>query len=230
MICHKHKCIFIHIAKCAGTSVENAFGYYINTPGALETHLGWDEEYNLYRQHATPQQLFDLGLVSLEQWNSYYKFIIYRNSWSKMLSDYLWSLRTHRIYDTFTNFLLKEGDFRKIMTDNSTPLFIGDHLYLQKDYFSINNTPINYDSMIDFDDLKSGLNKVITDLKLNPDFFNIKINSNHYKAEHYSYMYSLKTKKLVEKLFQPDIEFFNFKFENKTQIPLTFNSLFRKTL
>jgi len=28
MISHKHKCIFIHIPKCAGTSVEYALGHY----------------------------------------------------------------------------------------------------------------------------------------------------------------------------------------------------------
>lgn len=33
MISHKHKIIFIHLPKCAGTSIERSFGHNINHVG-----------------------------------------------------------------------------------------------------------------------------------------------------------------------------------------------------
>lgn len=220
MICHKHKCIFIHIAKCAGTSVENAFGFYINTPGALEAHLGWDEEHKLYRQHATPQQLLDLGILKREHWDSYYKFIIYRNSWSKLLSDYFWVTKVNKIEDSFENFLLKTGGFSKVLNIKTESDYCGDHLYLQKSYFFLDGKPIIYDSIIDFDRINQGFEKVINDLNLEPHFFNNKSNTRKFNKKHYSYYYTLKTKNLVNNLYHEDISYFNFKFNNIYRLPL----------
>lgn len=230
MISHKHRCIFIHIAKCAGTSVENAFGYYINTPGALEAGLGWDKNHKLYRQHATPQQLLDFGLVKKEHWDSYYKFIIYRNSWSKLLSDFFWVSQANKTNDSFENFLYKAGNYKRILNDRSQSDFCGDHLYLQKEYFFLDGKPIKYDASINFDELNTGLDKVISDLKLNPKFFNIKNNVSLYKHKHYSFFYDLRSKNLVQELYGEDIDYFRFKFKNKTPLPLFFNSILRKTI
>jgi hypothetical protein len=203
--------------------VENAFGYYINTPGALDAHLGWDEVNKLYRQHATPQQLFDLNLVTSEQWNNYYKFIIIRNSWSKLLSDYFWISRVNKIDDSFKNFLLKKGNFERVLTDNRRSDFCGDHLYSQKDYFFLNNEPINYDTIIDFDEIEQGFKKVVKDLNLDHDFFRKIENVSKNKINHYSYFYTIKTKKLMDVLYKEDIEYFKFTFKNKTGLPLIFN-------
>lgn len=230
MISHQYKCIFIHISKCAGSTVENAFGVFKDAPGALAAHRGWDDKHKLYLQHATPQQLVDLELISLENWESYYKFIIYRNSWSKLLSDYMWASRMHKIDDTFENFLMKSGNFKSILTDNSKPSFCGDHLYQQKDYFFIDGNPINYNTVIDFDRIDEGFKKVVKDLNLPKNFFAVKENITAYKKSHYSFFYSLKTKKLVDKLYSEDIAYFNFRFMNQTSLPLMFNSLSKRAV
>ena len=85
MISHKHKCIFIHIAKCAGISIEYAFGVDVTNHNAEENDFlfGWDKTNKLWLQHATPQELFDLTLISRYHWESYYKFVVYRNSWDR---------------------------------------------------------------------------------------------------------------------------------------------------
>jgi hypothetical protein len=230
MISHKHKCIFIHISKCAGTSVENAFGVFRNEPGSLEALRGWDTKHKLYRQHATPQQLLDLELITKRQWSTYYKFIIYRNSWSKLLSDYMWASRVHNIEDSFDNFLLKKGKFSGILNDNSNEKYCGDHLYPQKDYFFLNGKEIKYDTEIDFDNIQIGFKKVIKDLNLNSDFFANKENTTIYKKSHYSYVYSLKSKNLVKKIYKEDIDYFNFRFDKTHAIPMALNSFLRKTI
>ena len=230
MISHKHKCIFIHISKCAGSTVENAFGINKNEPDSLEALRGWDDKHKLYLQHATPQQLLDLKLISRAQWDNYYKFIIYRNSWSKLLSDYLWISRSHKIEDSFKNFILKQGKFIGILNDNSNADYCGDHLYNQKDYFFVDGERINYDLEINFNTIKDGFNSVIKDLNLERNFFDKKDNITNYGKAHYSHLYSLKSKNLVQKIYQEDITYFNFMFEKKQTVPIIFNSFLRKTI
>lgn len=228
MISHKYKCIFIHISKCAGTSVENAFGVYKDEPDSLGALRGWDDQNKLYLQHATPQQLLDLNLVSREHWDSYYKFVIYRNSWSKLLSDYSWVSRVHKIEDSFENFLFKRGGFEMVLNNRQEPTYCGDHLYLQKDYFFLDGQRILYDTEIDFDDIEKGFDKVINDLSLDAGFFDKKHNATQYEKQHYSYSYSLKTNKLVKKIYQKDIDFFDFTFERKYSSPLNLKFLLKK--
>ena len=78
MISHRHKCIFIHITKCAGSSIESAFGIDIsnNSESNNSNLFGWCSKDQLFLQHATPQQLLDFGHITQNIWNTYYKFII----------------------------------------------------------------------------------------------------------------------------------------------------------
>ena len=218
MISHKHKCIFIHIAKCAGTTIEHAFGVDVNNYKVEDSNFlfGWDQKNKLWLQHATPQQLLDYGYINKDIWNEYYKFIVYRNSWDRAYSDYIWMQNAKNVNDTFGNFLNKEGEFKKILTDNSTILFAGDHLYLQKDYFFLNGKEIMYNTIIDFKNLNIGLNKVIQDLRLPNNFFSIYLNQSKTKRKsHYSKFYNFRTKRLVLKKYKVDIEYFNFEFDDK---------------
>ena len=218
MISHKHKCIFIHIAKCAGTSIEHAFGVDTNNHNADENDFlfGWDGKIQLWLQHATPQQLIDKKLISLEQWNSYYKFIVYRNSWSRAYSDYLWMLNVREVKDSFRNFLNKKGKYSEILTDKTKKSYAGDHLYLQKDYFYLNGKRINYDREINFQFLKESLSLVVDDLSLQTSFFSERLNTSAAnKKKHYSYFYNNKTKELVDKIYWEDIDFFGFEFDER---------------
>lgn len=215
MISHKHKCIFIHIAKCAGTSIEHAFGVNVKNFIAEENEFlfGWDKSNNLWLQHATPQQLIDLNLISKQHWDNYYKFVIYRNSWDKAYSDYKWMKEVRNVNDTFTNFLNKEGKYEEILNDDSKNSYAGDHLYLQKDYFFLDNERIQFDAEINFSDLETGFKKVIRDLGLKESFFKQKLNTaTKEKKIHYSRFYNNKRKRMVEKKYAKDIDFFNFEF------------------
>src|SRR5690606_18407145 len=117
MICHTYKVIFIHISKCAGTSVEKAFG--INLSDNTETNncnlFGWNALSKMHLHHATPQQLIDGGFLTLDEWNSYYKFIIVRNPYSRAVSDYFWILKDAQVFDSFKNFIFRKGNFKKVM-------------------------------------------------------------------------------------------------------------------
>lgn len=216
MISHKHKCIFIHIAKCAGSTIENAFGVDI-ADQSQDNHknlFGWDDSNKLYLQHATPKELLSYGLIDEKTWDDYYKFVIVRNSWDKSISDYFWMFRKEHLKGSFIKYLNRSGKFKQKLTDNSNMEYRGDHLTKQIDYFKLNGALIKYDKVLYFDQLKSGLPEVAKDLGVPHNFFDKKINVNPKKI-HYSQYYSYRMIKKVEKIYKEDIQFFGFKFEDQ---------------
>ena len=67
MINHQYCCIFVHIPKTAGKSINRFFG------------MEWQKHKDLSRYaQELPPQLF----------SSYFKFAIVRNPWDRILSDY----------------------------------------------------------------------------------------------------------------------------------------------
>lgn len=224
MISHEHKCIFIHISKCAGSSVEKAFGIDISNNGESNygNLFGWNNKHNIFLQHATPQQLLDSGLITKKVWDEYYKFLIVRNPWDRAYSDYLWLKKDSGLTGKFKDFLNGENCYFKVMHEYNMR-YRGDHLRRQVDYLFLNGERINYDNTIRFENLQAGYNKVRKDLFLNENFFDLKINFSDKRLNHYSHFYNFKRKTLVEKVYKEDIETLNYNFIDR-------KSLFQKIL
>ena len=110
MISHRHRCIFIHIPKCAGTSIEKALGH-------LDGHTGrGGQDHRSIRHIEKPllshrflfskrnvleigqrlkQQYYSKVLnhrnkytVTTTQYYTYFKFTIVRNPWARAFSWY----------------------------------------------------------------------------------------------------------------------------------------------
>ena len=107
MISHEHRTIFIHVPKCAGTIIENAFGHGrgANVKGSQDyrsireikplkltdvAFLNLDNARLIYRRYRKAEVLnLNIRLVvNGEQYNEYLKFAIVRNPYSRAYSWY----------------------------------------------------------------------------------------------------------------------------------------------
>ncbi len=216
MISHEHKCIFIHISKCAGTSIEKGLGLK-NRELNYEMLYGWCPENRLYLQHATPQELLNFGYIDRETWDSYYKFVIIRNPWDRAYSDYLWSIANEGLYDSFVNFLEGVGKFKESLSKEKDHN-ISDHLYAQRDYFNVDGLEIVYDKIIRFENIKDGLSELANELSIPSEAFKKQENVNKKRFQHYSLFFTATRKRIVNKIYAKDIEYLNYSFEDKRGI------------
>ena len=134
MISHQYKCIFIHIPKCAGTSIEKALGHLDEYQGrGRQDHRNMSQIEEAFittgvtglkkrvrkilpigrfkkRPSRNPKNDFE---VTRDQYNEYYKFTVIRDPWARAYSWYKNMMRDeihHQKYGvtadlTFKNFL-----------------------------------------------------------------------------------------------------------------------------
>lgn len=114
MVSHKHKCIFVHVPKAAGTSVERAFmedlGLDMDNRHALLLGASTNTTVGPRRvSHLTAAEYVDLHFVSQEIFDAYFKFAFVRNPIDRLYSTYK--------YKRFIDYLSFD-DFIKLKLEN----------------------------------------------------------------------------------------------------------------
>jgi hypothetical protein len=186
MLDHRHRCIFIHQRKAAGTSIIAAFGF-------VPTDENW------HRYNDGP-----LG----KDWRkrdadvrSYFVFSVVRNPFDRAISGwrYLAELQNRTLQDVLENPPRSGHAYRhftrlqvELLEDPATGQLVTEAL-------------IRYERLqLDFDDVRSRLGMealTLTARKFNP----------HRKRDYRDY-FNPQTRRLAAQLFGPDIEAFGYEF------------------
>ncbi|MDY7025141.1 MAG: sulfotransferase family 2 domain-containing protein [Pseudomonadota bacterium] len=227
MISHKHKCIFIHVPKCAGTSIEKALGHWgqhtgkwgqdhrsmrvIESASSPFSHITNKSnilatfEY-LNRQYLkNPHNQNNRNTVTRDQFERYFKFAIVRNPWSRAVSWYKAVIRDSSYHKKLG--INKEKDFSAFLQSQ-----IGmDGLKPQLYWLKARDGGMPYNYIGKFEELDHVFLKVQEHIKLSDLVFPHELSS---RKDDYKSYYTESTKKLILSRYAEEIEMFNYSFEN----------------
>jgi hypothetical protein len=239
MISHQDKCLFVHIPKAAGQSVESIF---VSRMG-----LTWEQREALLLRpnsdpskgpprlaHLTASEYLGLGYVSETQFSKYIKFSFVRNPWARMVSEFT--------YRQGLNEKAYQGQFKDFLF-TSFPQPSADNYALAKDGYRhiLPQWQFLYDGegkkLVDFigkfENLQTDFNQICQLLnipqqnlphinktsalsltkRLRHKFLQIIPALGH--KPHYSDYYDSESQEFIRQRYQRDIELFDYKFERK---------------
>jgi hypothetical protein len=205
MLNHQHRCLFVHIPKTAGNSINRLFG------------IGWENHKDLqrYRSELPP-----------EQFDAYFKFAVVRNPWDRLLSDYNYQRRKSRPPETRLGLYSPDGRIRPfrdwVVAVLSDPhrfapetwggeVSCGIHRWSpQVDWISLAGA-IAVDRVLRLENLNEAFRGVCSALGLDPRPVPRRNGRFHW---HYSWYYDAATRELVGAYYRRDIEAFGYRFES----------------
>ena len=226
LISHRHKFIFIHIYKTAGTSVtasllrhssfKDRLAYdYLITKKLSNTidriFNSWDDGKKWltgYHKHSQAIEIREhLGSSCFDE---YYKFSFVRNSWDWLVSLYFYIRRenTH-----INHHLANQLNFKEFLQN-----YLETNPPLQLDFISDSQGKIIVDKIGCFEQLQQDFAEILDRIQIEDRQYNSPnlkvINMSSNRSRNYQQYYDGESSNWVEEYFQPDIAYFKFQFES----------------
>jgi hypothetical protein len=204
MISHKHKFIFIHVPKTAGTSVEEALRD--ETCQLLSDE--WDRARVRYTplNHLTLQELVNYGILTPTQLNAYFKFCFVRNPWDRLISE-VFCPSMHRWFGD----LALDQRIRRACELAVMPTGLANHLRLQSDFVQADDLQLDFIGR--FENLRADFHHICCALGIEAALPHINP-SVHWPYQEY---YDAESQALVATTYRRDIEAFQYTFEAVSQ-------------
>jgi hypothetical protein len=214
-VSRKLKCVFIHIPKTAGTSIEVALDMHGNkedlglVPVSLDANT--DTLFGKGLQHLTAVQIKNY----FKNFDKFFKFTFVRNPWDRFASATLYSgpgtknknqiskkafcrLGVKRFHESSENLEKRPTIKYGLKHSHYTP---------QVEYILENGEPI-VDYIGRYENLKSDFDTICKKLKVK---YTLE-HRNSVERKHYTEYYNNDAKQFVSEKYAKDIEYFGYKF------------------
>jgi hypothetical protein len=233
MLCHKYKCIYIHIPKTAGKSIQHVFAKQLGlgSKKGSDLLLGMNDNPALgppELSHLKISEYVQFGHLSQEQFDSYFKFAFVRNPWDRMVSEY--KFRGYPRKTDFKTYLLNhlpkpswtdryihtipQYDFLFDDSGNLLVDYLGKFERLKKDFdevcrrIGISQVTLPHKNIssraLKFPWTLKGAARILINMA------SIKRKKNIFN--HYTEYYDDESRELVADLYKQDIETFGYEF------------------
>lgn len=202
MILEKHKAVYLHIPKTAGTSLTAVFNNKVNWKKLYNDYLvGYDKKKGLYTQHLSLKQI---QTVYNKNVDDYYVFCFVRNPWEKILSTFTY-------FHSKKNYSVEDIKNKHLMNFLNTPKWADPAHKKTQVSFLESATEKQVDFIGRFESLEKDFKIVCDKLKIEYKLPSL----NKSKHTHYSNYYTPETKKIIEDVYGEDIEKFKYTFETE---------------
>lgn len=198
----QHECVFVHIPRTGGTTVEKLLGIHRDWPEPdLEVFHGRFDRGNDYYQlqHLSYREMKSVKDIAHTQ--DYFKFTIVRNPWDRLVSEYFWQNLQDKIsFQAFVNRTINIVNNRTRITGAYCHFrpqveFLGDELNL----------------IIRFENFRSEMRGLMLKFGIRPQSIPKHVATNH---KNYSKYYDAETVNMVANAYRMDIDHFSYKFES----------------
>ena len=198
VICHNKKCIFIHIPKTAGTSIQQ----FINDNDRNPVILTGVQDGRSRRHFGA----LDIKLLFPDLFNKYYKFSFVRNPYDRLLSEYYWCKipnvgykfgKTKMEFLNYVSQVIKQkAYFTNIFHDHFIPQY--KFLYNSQNQLLVNN-------LFKYEHLDSAIEFIKKKLHINQNLQQLNITTVE-KTD-----WSDEEKEIIYELYKKDFMYFQYK-------------------
>lgn len=208
LISHKHKFLFLHVPKSAGTSIRSALASYSEVrPTHTPKHV--------YNHHVRANHLKSHFESQKWNWSEYFKFTFFRNPWDITAS--IWHYAHKCIQETkgidTSNWANSDWFVRakRITNLNNFDEFVFNYVSYdtQLSFAFDENNNLIVDFIGDFDNLNKDFNTICQKIGITtPDLPKL----NQSSSRPYQSLYSQKSIDHVHKIYKKTIDYMNFSF------------------